>query len=108
MVLGALAGVGANCRDTAVVVASELATNAVVHAGTTYAVELYVGDPVRIEVTDSGPPAPLFVLPVRRRRPQGDGGWGLAIVAGLASKWGVDWLEGGKIVWAEVALEAPV
>jgi len=43
------------CRDAVVVIASELATNAVVHAHTPYHVELHVSDVVRIEVTDAGP-----------------------------------------------------
>src|SRR5713101_1046588 len=41
------------CREAVVYIASELATNAVVHGGTPYVVELRLGDPVRIEVTDS-------------------------------------------------------
>jgi anti-sigma regulatory factor (Ser/Thr protein kinase) len=103
MVHETLDGVGCNTGD-AVLVASELAANAVLHAGTPYVVELRVDDAVRIEVTDSGPPAP-FIRPAPRRL-DGDGGWGLALVAELASRWGVEWLDGCKVVWAEVPREA--
>jgi len=105
MVLGILDGVGSECREAAVLVASELATNAVIHACTPYVVELHVGDTVRIEVTDSGPPTP-FLRPVRRHLDL-DGGRGLSIVARLSSRWGVDWLDGYKVVWAEVTRDAP-
>jgi anti-sigma regulatory factor (Ser/Thr protein kinase) len=100
MVHETLDGDESESRDAVVLIASELATNAVLHAGTPYVVELSLGDAVRIEVTDSGPPAP-FLRPVRGPFDV-DGGRGLAIVAELASGWGVDWLDGCKVVWAEV------
>jgi len=68
--------------DAALIV-SELATNAIVHAGSDFTVELSVaGDGVRVAVADerSGPPAQL---PVRREH-------GLGIVAALAAEWGAD------------------
>lgn len=87
------------CRDTAVLIASELATNAVIHARTPYAVELRLGGVVRIGVADAALSAPVL------REDPGDGGSrGLFIVSKLAHRWGVDWVDGGKVVWAEVPL----
>lgn len=103
MVRETLDGVGCNTGD-AVLIASELAANAVLHAGTPYVVELRVDDAVRIEVSDSGPPVP-FIRPAPRRL-YGHGGWGLAIVAELACRWGVERLDGCNVVWAEVPREA--
>jgi anti-sigma regulatory factor (Ser/Thr protein kinase) len=82
----------------AVVVASELATNAVLHARTPYVVELHVGKVVRIEVTDTGLGAPVL----QPSPSNGTSGRGLVLVAALSSRWGVEWLDGSKVVWAEV------
>jgi hypothetical protein len=58
------------CRDAVVLIASQLATNAVVHARRPYRVELHVGDVVRIEVTDSA--AGSFIVSVP---PHEENGW---------------------------------
>jgi anti-sigma regulatory factor (Ser/Thr protein kinase) len=89
------------CRDAVVVIASELASNAVVHAATPYVVELLVTDVVRIEVADAGPSAPFVRLVSSGSR----SGRGLFIVSKLSARWGVEWLEESKVVWAEVALD---
>jgi hypothetical protein len=86
------------CQHAIVPIASELATNAVLHAGTPYFVELYLSDVVRIEVTDSAAAAP-FMRVVSR---DATSGRGLFIVAQLSARWGVDWLDESKVVWAEV------
>jgi hypothetical protein len=87
------------CRDTAVTIASELAANAVLHARTAYIVELLVGEVVRIDVTDLAPIAP-FVWPVSDDALSGRG---LLIVSALADRWGVEWRDTWKVVWAEIA-----
>ena len=102
MVAGHLGDVPEACRDTVVCIASELAANAVLHAGTAYVVELQLGDVVRIEVSDTGPPAPFLVAVP----PTAESGLGLSIVSKLSDRWGVEWLDECKVVWAEVPFDA--
>lgn len=87
--------------DQALVIVSELATNAVVHAGTDFEVTLTLFDgSVRIEVadTDTRFPAPAVI-------PSGaTGGRGLMLVEALATSWGVEPAMGSKVVWADVPL----
>ncbi|MDQ1682089.1 MAG: hypothetical protein QOH99_630, partial [Frankiaceae bacterium] len=96
-----LAGVDQHVTDAAELVVSELVTNALLHAGPPVVVrvaDLGDGD-VRLEVHDTG-----RTLPVR---PLADGGGmtgrGLALVDALASRWGVEPLHDGKVVWAELS-----
>ena len=81
------------------VVASELATNAVQHAGTPFSVTVdWAGDAVRLLVTDgadsipvAGEPGPLELR-----------GRGLLLVDALSVAWGVNAeAAGGKSVWAQ-------
>ncbi|MFN8028655.1 MAG: ATP-binding protein [Acidimicrobiia bacterium] len=82
----------------AVMIVSELAGNAVLHAATTYAVRIgRRGDTVRGEVADAN-----GQLPRRASRPRETGGRGLLIVAAAADRWGVRREAGGKIVWFEI------
>jgi len=91
--------------DAVSLVASELVTNAVLHAGTT--VRLSLGrteeGSVRIEVADQSP------NPASPRHYSDDSatGRGLVLVGALARRWGVHLSEGGggKTVWAEVDTE---
>jgi hypothetical protein len=89
---------GANSAYAAELVVSELSANAVCHAGSTFEVEVSLFDGVvRLAVTDSTPaPNGWTGFPVATEH-------GLGIVAALANDWGVETLDGGKIVWAEVA-----
>lgn len=83
--------------ETAVLLTSELVTNAVRHARTPLSVRLQ-GDArrIRVAVADTGPDEPV-------PRPPGsasEGGRGLALVSAMASDWGVDLQAGGgKTVW---------
>jgi anti-sigma regulatory factor (Ser/Thr protein kinase) len=81
---------------------SELATNAVQHAGTAFEVGIWVtpdpeGRSVLVRVTDEGPGFPV------PQEPPADAphGRGLRIVESLASSWGVEEQRGrsGKTVW---------
>lgn len=86
-------------RDDAELVVSELATNAVRHAGSAFRLSVQdLGSGVRVTVQDSGEAVP------RERHPSPDehGGRGVAIVSKLASRWGYDLLGDGKVVWAEL------
>lgn len=71
---------------TAVLMVSELATNAVKHAGAGFAVEIsWTGHQVRVEVSDAGRGAPVLRSPT----PADPYGRGLRIVELLAHSWGV-------------------
>jgi anti-sigma regulatory factor (Ser/Thr protein kinase) len=85
--------------DIVLLLVSELATNAVMHAQTEF--DVVVGarrGGVRVEVIDVGGGCPSPVHPL----PDGDHGRGLALVAGLATRWGVVLREESKSVWFEL------
>ncbi|MFI6157498.1 SpoIIE family protein phosphatase [Kitasatospora sp. NPDC051170] len=96
--------------DDAVVLVSELVTNAVVHAGTAAEVCcLREEESVRIEVTDHHPERGLPSLgggPTSDRYadPDGEGGRGLLMCSALAERWGVEFTAGQKTVWFRLAL----
>lgn len=86
--------------DEAKLVISELATNAVVHAGTPFRVDAGIEDgDVRVSVRDESPEVPQFVgagsgVPAH--------GHGLRVVAAVAQDWGVEARADGKTVWAKL------
>lgn len=101
----AVANVATRCDATvevgdATLLADELVTNALRHAGGATAV--LVGGAsswIRVEVTDSSPVSPVLREQVAHR----DRGLGLLLVDRLASAWGTYPLpQGGKTVWFEV------
>lgn len=82
-------------------VATELATNAVVHTGAPETITIrYLGESLRIEVRDASAAAP------QPRSPSLDaeGGRGMRLVESLADSWGVDEVPNGKQVWCEVGV----
>ena len=97
-------------------VASELVTNAVAAAGVTEAeprwsqlaglatihlrVMLFEGSIV-IAVWDRNPAPPVL----RQSEPDSENGRGLSIVAALCKRWEYLLLDGGKCVWAELAIQ---
>ena len=87
-------------QDAALVV-TELATNAVLHAGSAFSVSLTLSaDVIRISVGDTvplGPPGGGARLPAAP-------GHGLGVIAAMAIRWGFETLASGKAVWAELAL----
>ncbi|WP_241845660.1 SpoIIE family protein phosphatase [Streptomyces silvensis] len=93
--------------DDAVVLTSELVTNAVVHAGTAADVLcLRTEDAVRIEVSDRYPEReiPLQSSPATMGSPDREGGRGLQLCAALATRWGVDYTPTHKQVWFQLDL----
>ncbi|WP_124273848.1 GAF domain-containing protein, partial [Streptomyces sp. ADI96-15] len=93
--------------DDAVVLTSELVTNAVVHAGTAAEVVcLRSGDGVRIEVSDRYPEReiPLQSSGVAMGSPDREGGRGLQLCAALATRWGVEYSPAHKHVWFRLDL----
>lgn len=100
---GYLADIGASpwSQQAGELMASELVTNALVHAHSAARLWISVEDGiVRIEVTDDGPGEPVL------RDPGPDGGYGLWLTNMLAQSWGVTpATEGpGKTVWFTISL----
>lgn len=102
----------ADIIDDAVVLTSELVTNAVVHAGTSADVLCLRSDEgVRIEVADRYPEReiPLQATAVNMGSPDREGGRGLQLCAALAGRWGVEYSPTHKQVWFQLDLpERPV
>jgi anti-sigma regulatory factor (Ser/Thr protein kinase) len=90
----------------ALLVLSELVTNAVLHASEPIQVCVTSEDDcLRIEVSDGDTNADLIMS--RAPKAAGEpGGRGLQIVNSLARRWGVTQNGDGKTVWAEVGLES--
>ncbi|WP_445256348.1 SpoIIE family protein phosphatase [Nocardioides aurantiacus] len=95
-------GVGPDLADTAVLLVSEMVTNALVHAGGPARLELSVAsDRLRIAVTDVEPHEPALGAPDQ----DSTHGRGVLLVEALATAWGVAPSGSGKTVWAELRLE---
>ena len=91
---------GQLAADTALVV-TELATNAVLHAGSAFSVSLTLsGGAIRISVGDTLPLGPGAV----DQQLTAASGHGLGVVAAMATRWGVETVPTGKAVWAELPL----
>ncbi|WNZ08695.1 ATP-binding protein [Streptomyces sp. 11x1] len=97
--------------DDAVLVVSELATNAVRHSlsgtlGGWFVVVVSFGDDsdlVRIEVVDVGGEREPHLRDVTDRD---EGGRGLALVAACAKDWGIKSWPDGRTVWADLVRES--
>jgi anti-sigma regulatory factor (Ser/Thr protein kinase) len=88
-------------RHDAELVVSELATNAVIHAGTPFTVGVrYDGSALRISVQDWSSTQPIM----RESNPHALSGRGLRLIATVSRAWGIDYGPDGKTVWAELAL----
>ena len=84
---------------------SEVATNAVLHAGTPFDVMLrFDGHRLRCEVADTSPRLPR----TRHYASDSTTGRGLHLLAELSSDWGVDRRGDGKTVWFELVHEQDV
>ena len=85
--------------DDAMIVASELATNAVLHAQTEFTVRLTWQDgALRVSVRDENQTMPVRGNP----SPTTVTGRGLLLVDAICRRWGIDVERGGKSVWAEL------
>ena len=88
--------------DDCTLVVTELATNAVSHAGSDVTVSLsHRGDVVRLEVGDASAAPPSM----RERDLDAPGGRGLQLVSVIAGDWGHVPTGGGKLVWADVGVD---
>ncbi|MET9879491.1 ATP-binding protein [Actinacidiphila glaucinigra] len=95
-----------DAADEAVLVVSELVTNAVTHGTSPAELRLVLGREhrgLRVEVTDAGP------VPSgdREDAPADEHGRGLPIVAALASDHGVSVRPGRTTCWADLPLDPP-
>jgi anti-sigma regulatory factor (Ser/Thr protein kinase) len=88
-------------RD-ALLVTSEIVTNATVHAGgaTSMAATYDCAEVFHVEVTDASKARPRRVDPALTNA--GRGGLGMQLLDSIASRWGVRATPVGKIVWAEL------
>lgn len=93
----------AETTTNALLVVTELVTNAVLHGVPPVTLRvLSLPGRVRVEVEDDGRTLPL----TSPRRPDGMTGRGLELVATVSMAWGVEPRREGKVVWAEVG-ESP-
>jgi anti-sigma regulatory factor (Ser/Thr protein kinase) len=83
-------------RARALLLASELVTNAVRHGGDSSRVTLSCdSDEVRVAVADTNTALPRVLAP----DPEHQGGLGMWLIEHLADEWGVDPGPDGKVVW---------
>ncbi|MFE4550940.1 SpoIIE family protein phosphatase [Streptomyces sp. NPDC056785] len=107
--------VGERLRDDAVVIVSELVTNAVVHAGTDVELRcrLETGDDggaatlraVIVEVSDHHPSRAVREDAAERPYGTPEYGRGLRLVAALSEAWGITYRTGVKTVWARLPVD---
>ena len=98
---------GPRVVDDAVLLTSELVTNAVLHAGTPVQVTCRLADgAVEVVVSDGHPERLVPEAPEPEPAPsEQTGGRGLLLPAALASAWGVAYGRASKAVWFRLMLE---
>lgn len=86
--------------DAVELLASELLTNAVVHGEPPIRLDLDTDDgaTLRLAVDDGSMQPPVPAKPSTRQI----GGWGLAFVESLSTRWGWEFRSNGKRVWCEL------
>jgi anti-sigma regulatory factor (Ser/Thr protein kinase) len=86
--------------DDVLIVTTELVSNALRHARSAVVLQLSLDRAcLRLQVGDDSEARPV------RRAPDADGGYGLNIVNEVCTRWGVEHVAGGKIVWCECPTE---
>lgn len=89
-------------RQTAVLLTSELVTNAVLHTATDITVTAEIDDVVRVEVADGSREAPS----PKDYGHEAATGRGLTVLDSLADDWGTEIDDLGKVVWFELGSSA--
>lgn len=102
-VSGTLAAWDAEGGDDALLIVSELVTNALLHARTSMTVRVDEDEPgvVRLSVSDGS----VEALQERHFSLDSGTGRGLRLLDSLAREWGVERRPSGKTVWCRVALD---
>lgn len=96
---GAASGAGVE-PDAAMLAASEMATNVVRHAGTSFLVSVFMRPGhLRVELTDGSALLPAIANMVRE---DSEHGRGMRIIDAVTDRWGADLRPDGKIVWFEI------
>lgn len=91
--------------DIAVLLVSELVSNAILHAGTSVRVVIKLADGrMRVEVRDGSARGPA----TKHYSSMATTGRGLVLVEELADDWGVDASRAGKTVWFELGRPEPM
>jgi anti-anti-sigma regulatory factor/anti-sigma regulatory factor (Ser/Thr protein kinase) len=91
----------AGLSDNAEVVATELVSNAVRHAGGDLTVSVALGNRyIHVSVRDGSPVSPTRQIP----DPYHGGGRGLILIDAFTASWGTTLVAGGKVVWATLRL----
>lgn len=91
--------------DSATLLVSELATNALLHAGGSFQLRLHRGKFLLCEVCDNtqAPPEPR-VEEIGQTEQLAEDGRGMLLVGKLSHRWGFRPTESGKVVWFELPL----
>jgi anti-sigma regulatory factor (Ser/Thr protein kinase) len=100
LVAGYLRDLGSTEEEVAVLLVSELVTNAILHASGPLELRARpLDEGLRIEVLDAAPEAPTLRTDVDLTDV---GGRGLQLVDVLADRWGWSESDAGKVVWFEL------
>ncbi|CAM5593683.1 PAC domain-containing protein OS=Streptomyces aurantiogriseus OX=66870 GN=GCM10010251_55200 PE=4 SV=1 [Streptomyces aurantiogriseus] len=96
-------GVPADAMDAALLVITELVTNALVHTDGRVRLDLtLVNHRLRIAVTDASPRSPVKPTSLSW---EATGGRGILLVEAVSDAWGTVPVSGGKQVWSELPLD---
>ncbi|MER6385607.1 SpoIIE family protein phosphatase [Streptomyces sp. NPDC001250] len=96
-------GVSPDTMDAALLVVSELVTNALVHTDGQVRLDMsLVNHRLRLAVADSSPRSPVKPTSIGW---EATGGRGILLVEAVSAAWGTLPVSGGKQVWADLALE---
>ncbi|MBC7270935.1 MAG: serine/threonine-protein phosphatase, partial [Streptomyces sp.] len=90
--------------DAALLVVSELVTNALVHTDGKVRLDLtLLSDRLRVSVADASPRTPVKPTSIGW---EATGGRGLLLVEAMSTAWGSVPVSGGKQVWSEITLDS--
>ncbi|CAM5279437.1 hypothetical protein SCANM63S_08281 [Streptomyces canarius] len=93
-------GLSQDTIDVALLVVSELVTNALVHTGGQVRLDLsLVNHRLRLAVADSSPRSPVKPTSIGW---EATGGRGILLVEAVSAAWGTVPVSGGKQVWADL------
>ncbi|MGQ4419019.1 ATP-binding protein, partial [Streptomyces sp. SAS_269] len=93
-------GVSPDLLDAALLVVSELVTNALVHTGGPVRLDLsLLNHRLRLAVADTSPRSPVQPTSIGW---EATGGRGILLVAAVSAAWGTVPVSGGKQVWADL------